>query len=124
MKMLKRIKILVFILMVTKIDAQEAYFDFALNLANIGWGMEIGNNKYHQINFNFFNFFIENTNSNIGIELSPFHSWFNINSTDLISFFNLSLYYNLSNDWNESERIGSNYTILGAICYLKLCTIK
>ena len=109
--------------MATKIDAQETYFDFAFNLSNIGWGMDIGNNSYHQINFNFCNFFIENINSNIGIELSPFHSWFNTNSTSLISFLNLSLHYNLSNYWNRSEKIGSTYMLVGpfiALNYMQL----
>jgi hypothetical protein len=121
----KYIKMLIFILAVTKMDAQEPRLDFAFNLANIGWGMDIGNTKYHQINLNFCNLFMEDINSNIGIEFSPFNGWFNINSDSLMSFLNIGFHYNLSNHWNESEseRSGSNYIFIGpfvSLNYLQL----
>ena len=123
MNILKLKKIFLLIFIVTKMDAQEAHFDFAFNFSNIGWGMDIGDDNYHQINFNFCNFFIENINSNIGIEFSPFHSWFNANSTSVINFLNLSVHYNVSNYWNKSEKTGSNYMLVGpfiALNYMQL----
>jgi hypothetical protein len=68
---------------------------------------------------------MEDINSNIGIEFSPFNGWFNINSDSLMSFLNTGIHYNLYNIWNESEaeRSGSNYVFIGpfvSLNYLQL----
>jgi hypothetical protein len=118
----RAVNILIFMFMALETGGQEAHFDFAFdfafNVANAGWGMDVGKDSCHQINLGFCGFFIEHMDSNIGLEISPFKGWFNINSASVMSFCNIGLHYNLANLWAEPERSGSNYVLVGPFATL------
>jgi len=65
----------VFSVVAGNLYAQSDEFDFAFNLGNFGWGMNLSPDKKEgHFTYNLFNLYIEHKYTNIGLEISPFNS--------------------------------------------------
>jgi len=113
MSKIKLILILSFSISAGNLYAQN--FDFAVNLGNFGWGVNVpqDSNRGH-MTFTFFNFYVEHINSGVGIEFSPLNITSYSSSNFVTSYFNLRLYYNLLGFVLDYDmRRGSNYLLFG-----------
>ena len=131
MNKIKLVFILIFSVSVCNLYAQN--LDFAFNIGNFGWGMNIPKDtKNGDMTFNFLNLYVEHKKSNIGIEISPVNIWADYSCPNyLTSFFNIRLYYNFIDkiiynlidydiDWH---RKGSNYFLIGPFVSLNYLSL-
>jgi len=99
---MKKYLILLLVVLAVPVFAQEDYA-VNLNLGNIGFGGNFPLKDIHnaELVFSLINVGVEHKGSNVGIGFSPFQGYYWANreeeTTDVYSFINVNLYWNLLN---------------------------